>query len=78
MIAKYDFQAQRDKDLSFKAGDEIKIEKKRSNGWWIGYCNGKRGYFPHNYVDDMNESIIEKRKDSGFIDGLQGASFIDM
>jgi len=48
--ALYEFKALKDKDLSFNVGDEILIEKKRSNGWWIGYCNGKKGYFPHNYV----------------------------
>jgi Variant SH3 domain len=52
--------------LSFNAGEEIKIEKKRDNGWWIGHCNGIRGYFPHNYVEEMEVSIIEKRKDSEF------------
>lgn len=42
--------------MTFEKGDEILIEKKRANGWWIGYCNGKRGYFPHNYVkEEANE-----------------------
>ncbi|CDW89343.1 variant sh3 domain containing protein [Stylonychia lemnae] len=54
--ALYEFKAQKDKDLSFNVGDEILIEKKRSNGWWIGYCNGKKGYFPHNYVQIENEN----------------------
>ncbi len=50
VIAKFPFQALKDKDLTFDVGDEILVEKKRSNGWWIGTCKGKRGYFPHNYV----------------------------
>lgn len=29
------------------------IEKKRSNGWWVGYCKGKRGYFPNNYIEEV-------------------------
>ena len=33
-------------------GDLITVEKKRNNGWWIGsLSNGKRGYFPTNYVE---------------------------
>ena len=33
----------------------ILIEKKRDNGWWIGsLSNGKRGYFPNNYVEVVN------------------------
>ena len=53
--AKYAFKAQKDKDLSFNVGDEIIVEKKRSNGWWVGLCNGRRGYFPNNYVELIEE-----------------------
>ena len=55
--AKYAFKAQKDKDLSFNVGDEIIIEKKRNNGWWVGLCNGRRGYFPNNYVELIEEGI---------------------
>jgi len=52
-VAKFSYQAVKEKDLSFKAGDEIVVERKRSNGWWIGVCNGKRGFFPNNYVKEI-------------------------
>jgi hypothetical protein len=53
-IARYAFTAQKEKDLTFNVGDLITIEKKRQNGWWIGtLSNGKRGYFPNNYVEVM-------------------------
>lgn len=50
-VAKFAFKAQKDKDLSFEVGDIIVVEKKRKNGWWVGSSNGKRGYFPNNYVE---------------------------
>jgi hypothetical protein len=38
-------------------GDSITVEKKRQNGWWIGILsNGKRGYFPNNYVELISTS----------------------
>jgi hypothetical protein len=53
-VARYAFTAQKEKDLTFNVGDMITIEKKRQNGWWIGtLSNGKRGYFPNNYVEVM-------------------------
>ena len=64
--------------MSFSAGDEIHIEKKRDSGWWVGTCRGKKGYFPHNYVEEMDVSVIEKRKDSGFGSGLHMDSFSDL
>eukprot|EP00126_Sphaerothecum_destruens_P009854 Sdes_comp20609_c0_seq1m15636 len=50
--ALYDFEAQQDGDLGFRAGDIIIITKKTlsSNDWWEGECKGKRGSFPANYV----------------------------
>lgn len=42
-LARYTFKAEKDQDLSFNAGEEIKNEKKRDNGWWLGSCNGVGG-----------------------------------
>ncbi|CAK62976.1 unnamed protein product (macronuclear) [Paramecium tetraurelia] len=51
VIAKYDYKAQKDIDLSFKKGDQIKLLKKTTNGWWYGEDkNQLKGYFPHNFV----------------------------
>ncbi|CAD8117083.1 unnamed protein product [Paramecium sonneborni] len=51
VIAKYDYKAQKDIDLSFKKGDQIKLLKKTTNGWWYGEDkNQVKGYFPHNFV----------------------------
>jgi len=29
------------------------IEQKRKNGWWIGIIDGKRGYVPSNYIEEL-------------------------
>lgn len=48
--ALYDFDAEDGTELSFRAGDVITIIKK-SQDWWEGELNGRRGLFPGNYVE---------------------------
>ncbi|SPN97765.1 probable RVS167 protein [Cephalotrichum gorgonifer] len=52
VTALYDYAAQAEGDLSFKAGDVIEIIRKTANEneWWSGKLNGKTGEFPGNYV----------------------------
>ena len=48
VTALYDYSAQAEGDLTFRAGDLIEIVTKTSNEneWWIGKLNGKQGQFP--------------------------------
>lgn len=50
--ALYDYSAQAEGDLSFRAGDviEIVLRTQNENEWWTGKLNGKQGQFPGNYV----------------------------
>jgi len=52
VTALYDFEAQADGDLNFRAGDQIEIVQKSENvdDWWTGKLNGQQGVFPGNYV----------------------------
>ncbi|PKK47671.1 hypothetical protein CI102_8550 [Trichoderma harzianum] len=52
VTALYDFAAQAEGDLSFRAGDVIEIIQRtqNENEWWQGKVNGKQGQFPGNYV----------------------------
>jgi amphiphysin len=54
VVALYDFDAQADGDLSFKAGDRIEIVQKSQSteDWWTGKLNGQQGVFPGNYVQE--------------------------
>ena len=48
MTALYDFDAQAEGDLSFKAGDRIEVVERTENAedWWTGRLNGQQGVFP--------------------------------
>ncbi|CAH3182444.1 unnamed protein product [Porites lobata] len=47
-VALYDYTGEAG-DLSFTAGDVIKVRKDEGE-WWEGSCNGEEGLFPANYV----------------------------
>ncbi|KAL1875932.1 hypothetical protein VTK73DRAFT_9716 [Phialemonium thermophilum] len=52
VTALYDYSAQAEGDLSFRAGDVIEIVSRTANEneWWTGKLGGKTGQFPGNYV----------------------------
>ncbi|KAG8926092.1 hypothetical protein FRC00_003263 [Tulasnella sp. 408] len=55
VTALYDFDAQAEGDLSFRAGDRIEIVQRSesTDDWWTGKLNGQQGVFPvtiGNYV----------------------------
>lgn len=51
--ALYPHQGQSATELSFQPGDVIIILRKDPGGWWEGELNGKRGWVPHNYVQEI-------------------------
>ncbi|KAI8983196.1 BAR-domain-containing protein [Trametes punicea] len=54
VVALYDFAAQAEGDLDFKAGDRIEVIERTDSteDWWTGRLNGRTGVFPGNYVQD--------------------------
>lgn len=52
VTALYDYSAQAEGDLTFRAGDVIEIvtRTQNDNEWWIGKLNGKSGQFPGQYT----------------------------
>ncbi|CAN8106502.1 unnamed protein product [Discula destructiva] len=52
VTALYDYSAQAEGDLSFRAGEVIEIVSRtqNENEWWIGKLQGRQGQFPGNYV----------------------------
>ncbi|KAF8336238.1 SH3 domain-containing protein [Amanita rubescens] len=51
-IALYDLEAEEDKDLSIRKGDEIIKISAVTKNWWVGtLADGRRGFFPANYVE---------------------------
>ena len=53
VLALYDFKAQAEGDLSFKAGAQIEIVKRSEDAqdWWTGRLNGAEGAFPGKFYD---------------------------
>ncbi|ELP86591.1 hypothetical protein EIN_162250 [Entamoeba invadens IP1] len=45
----YDFDATQENELSLTEGDVVDVLEENGD-WWYGEINGKRGYFPSNYV----------------------------
>ena len=50
VTALFNYDANDDDELSFKAGDVIRVLKEQ-DGWLSGKFNGKRGILPANYVE---------------------------
>ena len=41
--------------LKFKKGDIITITQREDGGWWEGTLDGKTGWFPSNYVEEITK-----------------------
>lgn len=56
--AKFDFTATDGNALSFNEGDIIHVFSRLESGWWDGMLDGRRGWFPSNYVEEVNENEV--------------------
>jgi uncharacterized protein YraI len=45
--------------LSFKAGQVIHVLNRDASGWWDGELEGRRGWFPSNYVN-MDGGVVDE------------------
>uniref|UniRef100_A0AAY5KRC7 SH3 domain-containing protein n=1 Tax=Esox lucius TaxID=8010 RepID=A0AAY5KRC7_ESOLU len=51
-IAKYDFKATADDELSFKRGETLKVlNEECDQNWYKAELNGKEGFIPKNYIE---------------------------
>jgi son of sevenless-like protein len=48
--------------LSFKAGQVIRVYNRDPSGWWDGELEGRRGWFPSNYVSEDVTADISPAK----------------
>uniref|UniRef100_A0A146LHM5 SH3 domain-containing protein 19 n=2 Tax=Lygus hesperus TaxID=30085 RepID=A0A146LHM5_LYGHE len=55
VICTFPFIAETWDDLSLKEGDIIIVTKRIDNNWLYGSCEGKKGQFPVNFVQDISE-----------------------
>ncbi|KAL2754955.1 hypothetical protein ACRALDRAFT_2042781 [Sodiomyces alcalophilus JCM 7366] len=49
----YDFDGQRENELSVRAGEVIEIVQKENNGWWLGKNSSGQAWVPAAYVEEM-------------------------
>ncbi|KAJ3031040.1 UNVERIFIED_CONTAM: hypothetical protein HDU68_006878, partial [Siphonaria sp. JEL0065] len=56
-IAKYDYTATDETKLSLRKDDVIMVHQKAPSGWWFGTVDGKRGWFPSNFVKPMEDYV---------------------
>ncbi|KAI8147642.1 SH3 domain-containing protein, partial [Fennellomyces sp. T-0311] len=66
--ARYPFNSNDPSSLSFEQGDFIEVLTKLDSGWWDGWCNGIRGWFPSNYVQTVEDY---ENEDTNTIRGTQ-------
>lgn len=52
--------------LSFRAGQIIQVHNRDSSGWWDGELEGRRGWFPSNYVNAELVSLTEEEEPAEF------------
>ena len=50
-VAAFPYDGQHKDDLSFKAGDTIKVSWAEDNGWWYGTLRDHVGWFPSNHLE---------------------------
>lgn len=67
VTALYDYAAQAEGDLSFRAGDVIEIVQRTQdeNEWWTGKLQGKQGQFPGKDVPSQSTEAVEANLSSG-------------
>jgi len=63
--AQFDFDASDPSALSFKSGDVIEVYTMLESGWWDGMLDGRRGWFPSNFVEEITEDEEDWGGDQG-------------
>jgi len=64
--AQFDFDASDPSALSFKSGDVIEVYTMLESGWWDGMLDGRRGWFPSNFVEELNEDYEGDEQEESF------------
>ncbi|KAF7314351.1 hypothetical protein MKEN_00907700 [Mycena kentingensis (nom. inval.)] len=66
VLAMHDYnpQSQNATCLSFRAGQVIHVLNRDSSGWWDGELEGRRGWFPSNYVNVQPSSPLSPESSS--------------
>ena len=66
--ALYDYHSPDSTNLSFQAGTLIRVLTQLQSGWWDGCIDGERGWFPCNFVTEVDGNPFHDDSDGGFLD----------
>ncbi|KAF4584277.1 Ras guanine nucleotide exchange factor [Ophiocordyceps camponoti-floridani] len=69
--ALYDYEADDRTSLSFHQGDIIQVITQLESGWWDGFINGVRGWFPSNYCEIVTNPDEIPDNDNGQADQIE-------
>ncbi|KAF9396749.1 hypothetical protein BGX21_009414 [Mortierella sp. AD011] len=59
--ALYDYDSEDATNLTFKKDEVIQVLAQLESGWWAGYCQGRQGWFPSNYVQVLEEGDLDSQ-----------------
>lgn len=59
--ALYDYNATDSSSLSFKKNDVMEVVNRLETGWWDGFLDEVRGWFPSNFVVPISDEEAEER-----------------
>ena len=63
--ALYPFTSVEASSLAFRPGDLIRVLTKLESGWWDGLLHGHRGWFPSNYVEEIDIVDSDDEEEQG-------------
>ena len=49
----FDYTPVNEGEMEIHTGDVVLITEKDESGWWFGTCNGKEGFIPSEYVEQL-------------------------
>ncbi|MEQ2167667.1 hypothetical protein GOODEAATRI_006451, partial [Goodea atripinnis] len=61
-VVEFDYEAQQDDELTLTVGDIIRNIRRDDGGWWEGELDGRRGFFPDNFVREIKK---DGKRDGG-------------
>ncbi|CAL8399131.1 unnamed protein product [Arctogadus glacialis] len=56
-VVEFDYEAQQPDELSLRLGDVIINIRRDDGGWWEGELDGRRGFFPDNFVRELKKDV---------------------
>jgi hypothetical protein len=75
--AVFDYNASDPSALSFREGDLIEVITRLESGWWDGMLGGTRGWFPSNYVEEVELSDGQEGYDDEDVQEEGGLEALD-